>query len=187
MSGRRVKVEKINGTNVKTTLATMFRRMLVYVAGTVDVDENSIDTVPVADERFLDRCVSFARYDQLMKTFVSDARNSIGNNRKEASMARGNLQKELLKANMSWLVFTKGLRFLGVTSFQITIKLQHSNGKVSEHTEKVNIGKPQFINHQNDLGQTSGVVTSSVVGKKIDIVESTRNVDLAASIFSRNS
>ena len=41
------------------------------------------------------------RWDQLMHAYITDPRNSIQSNKRDQSMARGNLQKELSKTKMS--------------------------------------------------------------------------------------
>lgn len=140
-----VEAEDIRGTTNNTVLSRLFRRMMVYVAGTIDITPNNIDSIPVDTGAFTRKMLSYGKYDDLMTTFVLDKRNCVANNRKDQSSARGNLQKEIFKADMSWKVFTKGLRFLGVRSFEITIKLNHSNGRTSVHSESVNLGQPVLI------------------------------------------
>lgn len=83
--------------------------------------------------------IGTARFNQLMEQFLSDKRNLIPQNIKERSSARGNLRKELLKSTMTWKVFCKGLSFLNITKFEISIRLHHANGVVTEHSEVVNL------------------------------------------------
>lgn len=80
-------------------------------------------------------------YYKLMDDFLSDSRNCIGQNKKDRSQHRGNLAKELQREEMSWKVFTKGLRFLGVKKFEIKITAFHSDNTISEHTDIVNLGE----------------------------------------------
>lgn len=84
----------------------------------------------------------FNSWDRLMNQYVNDARNCIPRNKKEQSSARGNLQKELLKPEMTWKVFLKGIRFLGISSFEFKINAKHSNGKHTTHSHNVNLGDP---------------------------------------------
>lgn len=82
------------------------------------------------------------RWSQLMDDYLSDSRNSIPQNIRERSSARGNLQKELLNnKGMSWRVFCKALRFLGVVRFELTITTKFEN---SPHDyvfkESINLG-----------------------------------------------
>ena len=145
MSGNSVKrkaqAQEIRGTNASSVLSKLFRRMLVYVAGTIDVDEKNIDKIPVDHPTFMDHTVSSGKYEQLMVNFVNDPKNCIPENKKEQTSARGNLQKELLKNGMSWKVFVKSLRFLDLVGFDIQITAHHRNGKKSIHTEHMNISR----------------------------------------------
>jgi hypothetical protein len=76
-----------------------------------------------------------------MDDYLSDSRNSIGQNKKDRSQHRGNIAKELQRDEMSWKVFTKGLRFLGVKKFEIKITAYHSDDTISEHNELINLGE----------------------------------------------
>lgn len=138
---RRAKAHEIRGTNARAVLSKLFRRMLVYVAGTVNITEDNIDKIPIETSTFLDQMVSSGRYEQLMVNFVKDPRNCIPDSKKLQSSARGNLQKELLNSGMSWKVFIKGMRFLGLVGIDIQITAHHANGKKSIHKEHVNLGK----------------------------------------------
>lgn len=93
------------------------------------------------------------KWDQCMNQYVNDARNSIPRNLKDQATARGNLQKELLKEEMSWKVFCKGLRFLGVVKFQFKIIATHANGKETEHSHTVNLGNAVTLPpiHKNNV------------------------------------
>lgn len=85
---------------------------------------------------------SFTSWDRLMDQYINDARNCIPRNKKDQSSARGNLQKELSKPEMTWKVFLKGIRFLGIISFEIKIIAKHANGKQTVHSHNVNLGTP---------------------------------------------
>ena len=77
------------------------------------------------------------RFNILLERYLTVA--NIPNNLKEISTFRGNIKKELLKNTMSWKVFIKGLVFLNVTSFTITIKLNHASGRNSLHSKTINL------------------------------------------------
>lgn len=164
--------QEIKGTSTTTILSRMFRRMMVYVAGTIDVTDDNINSLPVDSSKFMDQMVSFGKYERHMTDFVQDGRNCIPPNKKDQSSARGNLQKEILKADMSWKVFTKGLRFLGVKSFEISITLHHTNGRISKHTDHVNLGSPNRIptnGHTTDtskLPPSTGSIFNTIPGIK---------------------
>lgn len=107
---------------------------------------------------------TFHRWEKLMMQYINDARNCIPRNRNAQSSARGNLQKELVKPEMTWKVFCKGMRFLGITSFEFKIIAHHSNGKETVHSHRVNLGTPVElppIENPNATRPTSSTVTNS--------------------------
>ncbi len=77
------------------------------------------------------------KFNTLMENFLRDPRNGIPANIKDRSSARGNLKKELLRNHMTWKVFCKGLRFLNVPRFEISICLHHRNGDKTFHKTTV--------------------------------------------------
>lgn len=89
-----------------------------------------------------DMRITVPRWLSLMNDFVNDASNSNQTqNQKDRTSMRGNLHKEFSRAQMTWKVFLKGLRFLQVVKFQIIIVALHTNGKTTEHKSKViNLG-----------------------------------------------
>lgn len=76
--------------------------------------------------------VTSDRYEALMSRYVAKAH--LFPNRKERAAARASLSKELLKEFMTWKTIVKGIMFLAVPKFDLTFKLYHANGKVTEHT-----------------------------------------------------
>lgn len=85
--------------------------------------------------------VSVARWSALMADFVNDASNGVPDNQKDRTSMRGNLTKEFSRKQMTWKVFVKGLRFLQIKKFQVTITAQHQNGRVTVHHSKmINLG-----------------------------------------------
>lgn len=79
--------------------------------------------------------INWARFNVLLERYV--VRANIPLNVKEISSVRGNLKKELLKSVMSWKVFIKGLMFLNVRKFEITVRLYHASGMITEHGKEV--------------------------------------------------
>lgn len=94
----------------------------------------------------MDLNVTAIRFDRLLERYINNAR--LPNNIKEASSQRGNLKKELLKSSMSWKVFVKGMVFLNVRKFDISIKLHLSSGLVSEHHKTVILANYADDNHE---------------------------------------
>lgn len=80
-------------------------------------------------------------WNHLMNRYITDKRNAIPQNNRALSSARGNLSKELLKEKMSWNVFVKGMRFMDLEGFDITILARHKNGKTTTHTQSVGLGE----------------------------------------------
>jgi hypothetical protein len=81
--------------------------------------------------------ISALRFDRLLTDYINKAK--LTNNVKEVSSQRGNLKKELLKTTMSWKVFIKALVFLNVRRFDMTVRLYHDNGMVTEHHKTVSL------------------------------------------------
>ena len=92
----------------------------------------------------MDLGITAIRFEKLLDRYIIQAK--LPNNVKEASSQRGNLRKELLKTTMSWKVFIKGLMFLNVIKFDITIRLYHPAGRVTEHIKTVRLDRdPELL------------------------------------------
>ncbi len=76
---------------------------------------------------------------QLMVEYVRDRDNRVPNNKRDQSSVQGNLIKELTKSSMSWKIFCKGLRFIRVTKFELSLTLHFRNKRVSNHVVTVNL------------------------------------------------
>ena len=75
--------------------------------------------------------IDMGRFNQLLERYI--IKSNIPTNIKEISSLRGNIKKELMKSSMTWKIFVKGLVFLNVRKFELTIKLHHANGNITEH------------------------------------------------------
>lgn len=84
-----------------------------------------------------DNNITAIRFDKLLRDYVK--RTNPPTNMKDEASLRGNLKKELLKSIMTWNVFVKGLTFLNVTKFEVSVKLYHFNNKVTEHKRVVEL------------------------------------------------
>jgi hypothetical protein len=84
-----------------------------------------------------DRNVDLWRWDLYMKAYLADPRNGIPNNSRDRSSARGNLNKELLRPDMTWRVFLKAMNFLDLIRVSFTVKVQWKDGKVTEVTARL--------------------------------------------------
>lgn len=104
------------------------------------------------------------RWNTLMEDYVKDPRNGIPQDRRSISSGRGNLYKELMtKSSMSWRVFCKGMRFLKIEKFSITITGTTTEGETINITRFINMqtfnpDQPEeeakildfYINHGNN-------------------------------------
>lgn len=80
------------------------------------------------------------------------AKNSREINVKKISSIRGNMKKEFFNRNMSWPVFVKGLLFLNIPKFKLSITLYHATGKITNHEVSVDFlaGEPIEIIEEED-------------------------------------
>ena len=80
--------------------------------------------------------VNSERFNYYMLRYLSDSQNGIPQNIKERAWVRGNIRMELLKEKMSWKVFYKGLRFLGIKQFTLELLLEHPGHRITHHSLK---------------------------------------------------
>ncbi len=72
------------------------------------------------------------KWDRLMRIYLTDPRNGIQNNSRDRSSARGNLNKELKRDDMTWRVFEKALKFLDPIRIVFTVRVTFKDGKTVE-------------------------------------------------------
>ena len=72
-------------------------------------------------------------WGQLMKRYVEDPRNRVRQNSRDMSSARGNLAKELIRDDMTWAVFLKGMRFLNPRWVKLKIEICWGTGKIRNY------------------------------------------------------
>lgn len=92
----------------------------------------------------------FGKISVLTEGYLNDPRNAIPNNVHARSSARGNLNKELQKHNMSWRVFCKGMRFLNIFKFELIVRTKQANGRVLEFGVAVNLGESMLIEEADE-------------------------------------
>lgn len=93
-------------------------------------------------QQLKDLGINIQRWNDLMYKFVTDPRNNYPNNKRDQQSARGNLTKEFARPEMTWKVFMKAQRFLGVKDLTIAIECNFVNGTRSTHSLPVNFGLP---------------------------------------------
>lgn len=96
--------------SVPDVLARLFRRIVV------DLDYDDV-----------------SNWNYLMGMYIADRRNAIPRNKRDQASAKGNLQKELLKDEMSWNVFVKGLKFLNLKGYELYLVAHHEDGSKTTH------------------------------------------------------
>lgn len=84
-----------------------------------------------------DLSINPSHWSALMHEYIHDPRNGVPNNRRDQTSHRGNLTKEFGRAQMTWKVFMKAMRFLQVVDLELTIKIRRRNKKTTLHTVKV--------------------------------------------------
>lgn len=77
------------------------------------------------------------KWDRYMRIFLTDPRNGIPNNSRDKSSARGNLNKELKRDDMTWRVFLKAMSFLDPVRVTFTVKATFKNGKTLEVSSRI--------------------------------------------------
>lgn len=114
--------------------------------------------------------IGVERYHKLVSTWLNDPTSGIGKCPSKRSSARGNLNKEILRADMSPNVFLKALRVINVEEVEITVSLRTKGSKtftqhcimienlpelVSQLTNAEGITKNEELND----GETDGPIT----------------------------
>lgn len=88
--------------------------------------------------------INIQRWNDLMYKFVNDPRNDYPANKRDQQSARGNLTKEFSRPRMTWKVYMKAQRFLGVKDLTIAIECNFIDGRRSLHSAPVNFGLPSL-------------------------------------------
>lgn len=100
------------------------------------------------------------KWNTLLLAYLKDPRNGIPQNSKSLSSERGNLTKEIIKPEMSWKVFVKGLRLLQVTKIEFDFKVHLYNGAVIKHSDDLNITNTYFTDVEEET--KDGIPPSTV-------------------------
>ena len=80
-------------------------------------------------------------WDALMRDWIEDYKQGAGEEpRKKITSMRGNLMKELGKPEMTWKVFSKGLRFLQPIKVEVSLRITWRTKIITEHTQPLEFG-----------------------------------------------
>lgn len=94
------------------------------------------------------------QFGMLMQDYVQDSANLIPPNKKDQTVERGNLTKQLWRAQMTWRVFCKALKFLQLWKIDIVIKAYHIDGRETVHFDSMEFGgRAKFQDFMNKLEQ----------------------------------
>lgn len=89
-------------------------------------------------------------WNRLMFKYLSDVRNAIPRNKKDQATAKGNLQKEILKDDLTFNVLVKGLRFLDFTKVKIIIEGTLPTGECVRADHTMNLGERIIVDIDNN-------------------------------------
>lgn len=84
--------------------------------------------------------INSTQWHKLMSDYVSDTRNGIPNTASDRTSMRGNLTKEFSRAEMSWKVFCKAMRFLQPVRVRFIVQFEWFGNKITEHDIQVRLG-----------------------------------------------
>ncbi len=79
----------------------------------------------ILDEKRFD----VSRLNTAVLSYLTDPRNGYVNNVKKISSERSNIHKEIMRPTMTWKVFRKLLKVLGVRHVKLTLDLDWGAGK----------------------------------------------------------
>lgn len=67
-------------------------------------------------------------FETLVKRYLVDPHSGIADDPTARNNHRGNLMKELANNDMTWRVFLKALRVIGVSDFEVVLNIKRRNG-----------------------------------------------------------
>lgn len=101
------------------------------------ISSGSSDSVLASLYRsILHNLLNAAQFEERVTRYVIRHFKS-ASNIKDRSSIRSQLYKELLSDRITFKVFMKGLRVIGVKGFDLRISLHHANGNTTVHEKKV--------------------------------------------------
>ena len=127
---------------VQSLLANKTERRTGTVSGILSAMFAKIASATIGTNQSADGRLHWntARWEYFMAKYLHDPRNAIPQNRSDLSTERSNLNDALNNKNMSWKIFCRGLRFLRIESFTITIDTKHGNGEKTVYSMPVDLG-----------------------------------------------
>lgn len=100
--------------------------------------------------------IGVERYNRLVSQWLNDPANGIGKSPNRKSSHRGNLNKEILRDDMSPKVFLKTLRVTGVEEVEFTIRVKR---KGYEYYTEHSVGIENLTEYVANMINPEGVIT----------------------------
>lgn len=117
-----------------------------------------------------DMQMSPSRFEGLLTDYVRTLRKSSFENRVARLFTRGNLRREFEKTSMSFKVFVKGLRLLGVNELKIVVHLKMNSGRVTTHEVTANLGAATHVSEMTeDFVEIPKEVIDSLPKETVDV------------------
>lgn len=109
-------------------------------SGITSEKEAGIVLANLLAKTMLDLAITRERYEACMEKYLSRFRTTTS--MREKSALRAGIAKDLLKSNLTWKNFVKGLQFIGAVRFTVVLTLTHRVRKtVTVHRVDVDIGE----------------------------------------------
>ena len=77
------------------------------------------------------------KFSDLVAEYFASPRSNVSADKPSQFSARNNLIHELIRGEMTFKVFVKGLRIFRIKSFKLTVELTHQNNVISVHSVDV--------------------------------------------------
>lgn len=77
------------------------------------------------------------KFSDLVAEYFASPRSNVSADKASQFSARNNLIHELIRGEMTFKVFVKGLRIFRIKSFKLTVELTHQNNVISVHSVDV--------------------------------------------------
>ena len=103
-------------------------------------------------------------FDKWFAAFVSDPKNGVRQDKQSIASARSNLQNEIAKDRITWLMYLKTLRLQGVVKYKMTIDVQYKDGTEASFSDSLNLGGFIYRDHQ-ETDELQRQITENLLAK----------------------
>lgn len=77
------------------------------------------------------------KFSDLVAEYFASPKSNVAPDKASQFSARNNLIHELIRGEMTFKVFVKGLRIFRIKSFKLTVELTHQNSQITIHSVDV--------------------------------------------------